>query len=156
MFTYVGIALGCLCLIAIAILGYFLYNRVKVQQSTIEQLIARQISLEGILTRPPPRQELSSFVGSRALNDDCDDCDIVPIKIQDEEVYPQDDLLGYRENREDREDTREYVDRGYRQAPYEDAGENGRADAGIREDDAIDVNIELEEASRQDSVDRDV
>jgi len=77
MTTYIGIILGCVCLIAIAIGGYYLYNRIVSQQQSIDTVISHQMDIERVLSRPPPRQELYSFMESQ--KNDCVDCEVTPI-----------------------------------------------------------------------------
>lgn len=78
MITYIGIILGIVCLIAVAIIGYFLYNRISNQQIAIDNVISHQMELERILIRPPPRQELNSFM-NKQVNYNCAECDVSPI-----------------------------------------------------------------------------
>lgn len=81
MLTYVGIIVGCICLIAIAIGGYMIHSRMLSQTREIERLSARQVRLEGIVSRPPPKQELLSiFEKTKISKCEDDDCDIRPIR----------------------------------------------------------------------------
>ncbi len=85
MMTYIGIIIGCICLVAIALIGYFLYKRILNQENTIEEVVSRQLSLESVLTRPPKQQELESLLTTKE-DDECSECDIVPVKIDDTET----------------------------------------------------------------------
>lgn len=80
MIEYIGIIVGSICLLALGIIGYFLYNRINTQQTTIEQMIMRQRSMEAVIFRPPPKQEIKSLYGktTTATEDDCDNCSIKP------------------------------------------------------------------------------
>lgn len=83
MLTYIGIIIGCVCLVLIAILGYFLYKKISAQQLTIEQLIERQLAIEGNV-RPLPGEEVQSLLD---INDECEECDIVPLKFEEDSEH---------------------------------------------------------------------
>lgn len=89
MLTYIGIIIGCVCLVLIAVLGYFLYKKIGTHQMTIEQLIERQLAIEGKIMRPPPGEEVNSFLLDAV--DECEDCDVVPVKFDDVEIDNVDD-----------------------------------------------------------------
>lgn len=76
MIEYIGIIIGSICVIALGIVCYFFYNKISVQQTTIEQLIMRQRSMEATIFRPPPKQEINHLY--KTIDDDCDDCVVKP------------------------------------------------------------------------------
>jgi hypothetical protein len=88
MMEYIGIIVGVVCVIALAVVGYFLYSRISTQQTTIEQLILRQRSMESAFFRPPPQQEINSLYSKRTTNDGCDDCVVKPFEIEIESPVP--------------------------------------------------------------------
>lgn len=85
MYEYIGIIVGVICILAVAVVGYFLYSRMNGHQITIEQMIHRQRSLEAALLRPPPRQEIKSLYKSD--KEDCESCVVKPFT----ETIPKDD-----------------------------------------------------------------
>lgn len=82
MLDYIGIIIGCVCLVLIAVIGYFLYKKIGVQQFTIDQLIERQLVVEGTIMRPSPGTEVQSLVD--VTSEECEECDIVPVSFDSE------------------------------------------------------------------------
>ena len=82
MLDYIGIIIGCVCLVLIAVIGYFLYKKIGVQQFTIDQLIERQLVVEGTIMRPSPGTEVQSLVD--VTSEECEECDIVPVPFDSE------------------------------------------------------------------------
>lgn len=82
MLTYVGIILGFVCLIAIAVGGYMIYSRMQIQSIELQKISTRQMKLEGIISRPPPKQEILSLF-EKVKTPKCEDvdCDIRPIRV---------------------------------------------------------------------------
>lgn len=78
MLAYIGITVGCICLIAFAVSMYFFYSRIKKQDETIHQMIEKQLRFESMVTRPPPKQEIASLFNSFKPNE-CIDCELEPI-----------------------------------------------------------------------------
>lgn len=72
--------IGAICVIAVAVLCYFLYRKVANQQEEIEKLIHRQRSLEAFLFKPPPRQEIVSLFEKETRS--CESCDLNPVKLE--------------------------------------------------------------------------
>lgn len=104
MLTYIGIIIGCICLVLIAVLGYFLYRKIGTQQMTIEQLVERQLTIEGKMMRPPPGEEVHSLLLDVAEDcEDCEDCEVVPVKF--DEVAGEVDQVD-----EDYKDYKDYED----------------------------------------------
>ena len=83
MLTYVGIIISCICLVLIAVCGYFLYTKIGTQQTTIEELVHRQLSIEGMLMRPPPRQEVQSLLSDTIAP--CEECYVEQFEDPEEE-----------------------------------------------------------------------
>lgn len=81
MIEYIGIIIGIVGIIALAIVGYYLYKRIGTQQGTIEALIARQRYIDAIISRPPPRQEVASLFGSTS---NCENCTLRPFPREHE------------------------------------------------------------------------
>src|SRR5579864_214147 len=81
------IIVAAVCVILIGIVGYFLYNKISTQQNIIDELVHRYRSIEAVIYRPPPRQELNSLFKPNATSSKCDSCMIEPPQIQvDEEI----------------------------------------------------------------------
>jgi len=71
-----------ICVVIIAIIGYYLYSKINTQQDTIDQLIKRYRSLEAVIYRPPPRTELTSLFNQQSTDPNCESCMISPIVPQ--------------------------------------------------------------------------
>lgn len=80
MLNYIGIIIGCVCLVLIAVIGYFLYKKIGAQQFTIDQLIERQLVVEGAIMRPSPGSEVQSLVD--VTSEECEECDIMPVTFE--------------------------------------------------------------------------
>lgn len=78
MLTYIGLAVGCLCLIAFAVSLYFFNSKIKKHEETIQQMIAKQMRMEAIVSRPPPKHEITSLFRSHTKKS-CDDCELEPV-----------------------------------------------------------------------------
>jgi hypothetical protein len=85
MLTYIGITVGCICLIAFAVSLYFFHSKIKKQEETIHQMIEKQLRIEAIVTRPPPKQEIMSLFKS-FKPDECNDCELEPIILPPQEL----------------------------------------------------------------------
>jgi Chordopoxvirus A13L protein len=71
-----------ICVVIIAIIGYYLYSKINTQQDTIDQLIKRYRSLEAVIYRPPPRTELTSLFNQQSADPNCESCMISPVVPQ--------------------------------------------------------------------------
>ena len=100
---YIGIIVGVICVVGIAVAGYFLYSRMSSQQTTIDQLIARQRSMEAMIFRPPPRQELNSlYAKENKSEEDCDDCEVKPFELDRTDATLEDAVVERPTRDEDR------------------------------------------------------
>lgn len=81
MIEYIGVVIGIVGIIALAIVGYYLYKRIGSQQGTIEALIMRQRYIDAIISRPPPRQEVASLFESTS---NCENCTLSPFPREHE------------------------------------------------------------------------
>jgi hypothetical protein len=78
------------CLIAIALVGYYMHSKVSTQNDEILKLTKRCEAMEMLLSGPPPPDDLHSMFTSKQQSKQCESsmCDLEPLRIEanDEEL----------------------------------------------------------------------